>query len=107
MVYIDAEVMREGKDQTLDNLNVGVVILDKNDMKIRYYNKAASVFSDRNLNSSTINQNEPKPDYTSFVKEHEQKVFAIIDKNDLKLSQVADVEATTKKIKDTDDYKSL
>lgn len=105
MVYIDAEVLREGKDQTLDNLNVGVVILDKENMKIRYYNKAASV-SRRDLDS-TENQNQSKPDYTSFVKENEQKVFAIIDKNDLKLSQVADVGATTKKIKDTDDYKSL
>ena len=66
MVYIDAEVLREGKDQTLDNLNVGVVILNKKDLKIRYFNKAASV-SSKNI-SSTMHPDQSKPDYTSFVK---------------------------------------
>jgi len=43
MVYVEAEVLREGNDQTLDNLDEGVVILDEKEMKIRYFNKAASV----------------------------------------------------------------
>ena len=65
MIYIEAEVLREGNDQTLDNLDEGVVILDEKEMKIRYYNKAASV-SQKNL-SHTANELEAKPDYTSFV----------------------------------------
>ena len=65
MVYIESEVLREGNDQTLDNLDEGVVILDEKEMKIRYYNKAASV-SQKNL-SHTANELEAKPDYTSFV----------------------------------------
>lgn len=66
MVYIDVEVLRESNDQTLDNLNVGVVILDKKDMKIRYYNKAASV-SSKNVSYTTHPKKKSKPDYTSFV----------------------------------------
>jgi len=68
MVYIEAEVLREGNDQTLDNLDEGVVILDEKDMKIRYYNKAASI--SQNTQSSTCILQEAKPDYTSFVNEN-------------------------------------
>ena len=66
MIYIEAEVLREGNDQTLDNLDEGVVILDEKLMKIRYYNKAASV--SQNTLGSTIIEKDAKPDYTSFVK---------------------------------------
>ena len=65
MVYTEAEVLRQGNDQTLDNLDEGVVILDEKEMKIRYYNKAASV-SQKNL-GATEDEIEAKPDYTSFV----------------------------------------
>ena len=82
MVYIEAEVLREGNEQTLDNLDEGVVILDEELMKIRYYNKAASV--SQNTLSSTVIAKEAKPDYTSFVKENKQKLFAKIDADDLR-----------------------
>ena len=34
MIYIDAEVLREGNTETLDNLEEGVIILDEADLKI-------------------------------------------------------------------------
>ena len=34
MVYIDAEVLREGNTETLDNLEEGVIILDEVDLEI-------------------------------------------------------------------------
>ena len=34
MVYIDAEVLREGNTETLDNLEEGVIILDEADLEI-------------------------------------------------------------------------
>ena len=43
MIYVDAAVLREGKDETLENLNEGLVILDENNLEVLYYNKAASV----------------------------------------------------------------
>jgi uncharacterized membrane protein len=36
MIYIDAEVLREGNDQTLDNLEEGVIILDERDLQIQF-----------------------------------------------------------------------
>ena len=44
-IYIEAEALRSGNEQTLDNLDEGVIILSEADMQIRYYNKAASVSS--------------------------------------------------------------
>ena len=67
-IYIEAEALRSGNEQTLDNLNEGVIILGEEDMEIRYYNKAASV-SNSQLSSAVLN-NDAKPDYTSFVKEN-------------------------------------
>ena len=82
MVYTEAEVLRQGNDQTLDNLDEGVVILDEKEMKIRYYNKAASV-SHKKF-AVTEDEIEAKPDYTSFVQENLQKIFAEVDKEDIK-----------------------
>ena len=64
-IYIEAEALRSGNEQTLDNLNEGVIILGEEDMEIRYYNKAASVSNSQS--SSTVLQNDEKPDYTSFA----------------------------------------
>ena len=41
MIYIDAEVLREGNDATLNNLEEGVIILKTEDLKIQFQNKAA------------------------------------------------------------------
>ena len=46
--YIEAEALRSGGEQTLDNLKEGVIILREEDMEIRYYNKAASVSNSQN-----------------------------------------------------------
>ena len=82
MINSEAEVLREGNEQILDNLDEGVVILNEKLNKIRYYNKAASV-SQNTLNSAD-NEKEAKPDYTSFIKENKQKLFAKIDTDDLR-----------------------
>ena len=72
MIYVDAAVLREGKDETLENLNEGLVILDENDLEVLYYNKAAFVQKNVHQESATVinlDINE-KPNYTNFVKEN-------------------------------------
>ena len=71
MVFVDREVLKDGIDQTLDNFDEGVIILDEQDMSIRFYNKAASVSNA--VFDSTMMEIDFKPDYTSFVKEKEIK----------------------------------
>jgi hypothetical protein len=34
MIYIEAEVLREGNEQTLNNLEEGVIIVDEKDLQI-------------------------------------------------------------------------
>lgn len=41
MIFIDAEVLREGNTSTLDNLEEGVIILGETDLQIQFENKAA------------------------------------------------------------------
>ncbi len=41
MIYTEAEVLRKGNDQILNNLQEGVIILDKKDLKIMFQNKSA------------------------------------------------------------------
>ena len=38
MIYIDAEVLREGNDSTLNNLEEGVVILKEEDLQVQFQN---------------------------------------------------------------------
>ncbi len=42
MIYIDAEVLREGNTETLDNLEEGVIILDEKTMEIKFQNEWAT-----------------------------------------------------------------
>jgi hypothetical protein len=42
MIFIEAEVLREGNDQTLNNLDEGVVILNREDLSTCLINQAAS-----------------------------------------------------------------
>lgn len=70
MIYVDREVLKDGNDQTLDNLEEGVIIIDEKEMKIRFYNKAASV-AHKIFGSTAISHHEhEKPDYTSFAEEN-------------------------------------
>ena len=41
-IYVDAEVLRRGNDQLLDNLEEGVIIVEETTSDILYYNNAAS-----------------------------------------------------------------
>ena len=41
-LYIEAEVLRSGNDQLLDNLEEGVVIVEETTNDILYYNNAAA-----------------------------------------------------------------
>ncbi len=40
-IYTEAEVLRKGNDQILNNLNEGVIILDQEDLQIKFQNRAA------------------------------------------------------------------
>mmetsp|Transcript_7417 Transcript_7417/g.8969 ORF Transcript_7417/g.8969 Transcript_7417/m.8969 type:complete len:113 (-) Transcript_7417:2337-2675(-) len=42
MLYVEAEVLRNGNDQLLDNLEEGVIIVDETANDIFYYNSAAA-----------------------------------------------------------------
>ncbi len=42
MIYIDADVLREGNTETLDNLDEGVIILDEKTLEIKFQNQWAT-----------------------------------------------------------------
>ena len=42
LIYIDSELLREGNQQLLDNLEEGVIILDETNLDILFKNKAAT-----------------------------------------------------------------
>ena len=46
MIYIDTEVLREGNDMTLNNLDDGVFILNEPEMHIQFMNTAAMNFGE-------------------------------------------------------------
>ena len=53
MIYIDAEVLREGNDSTLNNLEEGVVILKEEDLQVQFQNQAA-IKIERKINDKDI-----------------------------------------------------
>ena len=53
MIYIDAEVLREGNDSTLNNLEEGVVILKEEDWQVQFQNQAA-IKVERKINDKDI-----------------------------------------------------
>ena len=53
MIYIDAEVLREGNDSTLNNLEEGVVILKEDDLQVQFQNQAA-IKVERKINDKDI-----------------------------------------------------
>ena len=68
MIYVDAAVLREGKDETLDNLKEGVLILNESDLEILFYNKAAVVQSEIYQGSSGLFDVNVKPNTKNFMK---------------------------------------
>lgn len=44
-LFIDAEVLRSGNAQLLDNLEEGIIILDETSKEIMFYNNAAAGLS--------------------------------------------------------------
>ena len=69
MIYINAEVLREGNDQTLDNLEEGVIILYETDLEIKFQNKAARIVTDKQHkeDSSNFDMSLEKQTYTAMV----------------------------------------
>ena len=53
MIYIDAEVLREGNDATLNNLEEGVVILKEEGLQVQFQNQAA-IKVERKINDNDI-----------------------------------------------------
>ena len=53
MIYVEAEVLRLGNDQTLDNLSEGVIILKSSDLSLQFQNKAARDVKKRHSASLT------------------------------------------------------
>ena len=68
MIYIDAEVLREGNDSTLNNLEEGVVILKEQDMQVQFRNQAA-IKVERKINDS-------RPDSKQDGLEQDKDIFA-------------------------------
>ena len=67
MIYIDAEVLREGNDSTLNNLEEGVVILKEEDMQVQFRNQAA-IKVERKINDS-------RPDSQQEGLEQDKDIF--------------------------------
>ena len=87
MIYIDAEVLREGNDSTLNNLEEGVVILKEEDLQVQFQNQAA-IKVERKIHDTNIF------DATS----NNLKVFAKIDSDLFKLKTIVDSHAVIRKL---------
>ena len=81
MIYTEQCVLKQGKDETLDNLKEGVIIVDPKEKKICFYNKAATLLRSNLSDSLSIRDEKVKPSYTNFAKEHHLKQFAVLDES--------------------------
>ena len=70
MIYTEWCVLKHEKDETLENLKEGVIILDPKDQKICFYNRAASLLREKALDSMSRCDDKVKPSYTSFAEEN-------------------------------------
>jgi len=100
MLYIDAKVLREGNDATLNNLEEGVVILKTKDLKIQFQNKAADKVKRKILDVGL-------PADTDIFTEESAKNFVKIDDDLLKLKTIVDTNDVINKLKDSDDSMSF
>ena len=106
-LYIEAEVLRSGNDQLLDNLEEGVIIVEETTNDILYYNNAAAgsrrgalpMESDAEIAMDL----SKKPDLTTMIAEQDEKRFAKIDKS-IFISHPVDVSETIKKMNEADEY---
>ena len=87
MIYLDAEVLREGNDSTLNNLEEGVVILKEEDLQVQFQNQAA-IKVERKINDKDIF------DATG----NQLKVFAKIDSDLFKLKTIVDSHTVIRKL---------
>ena len=100
MIWIDAEVLREGNDATLNNLEEGVVILKANDFQIQFQNKAAEKVKKKILDSNYSTD-------TDIFTDESDKIFAKIDDDLLKLKTIVDTNDVINKLKDSNDSMSF
>ena len=110
MIYTDAEVLRQGNDQTLNNLEEGVIILDEKDLQIQFQNKAAEACKNmkRRQDSALFDlMGDEKPTYAQMVKENSNKQFADIDIDFIRGKTIVDTQAAIDHVKASKDYKSI
>jgi nitrogen-specific signal transduction histidine kinase len=87
MIYTEVAVLKQGTNETLDNLEEGVIILDEDELEIKFHNKAASVLKSSIMSKSlsfSSAESKQKPNLTNLVEELSHKQFAQIDKSWLK-----------------------
>ena len=102
MIYIDAEVLREGNDATLNNLEEGVIILKTEDLKIQFQNKAAD-----KVKRKMFDVGLPIDTDSDIFTEESAKIFAKIDDDLLKLKTIVDTNEVIIKLKDSKDAMSF
>ena len=109
-IFVHAESVNEGNEQLLNNLDEGVVILDKQDKNIIFVNKRAKHFDDMNITIRSDDKSEKseKEDVNLLDQTMQDEVFAPFD-----LQRLVGEESATephkffKEIQATNNYISL
>ena len=104
LIFIDAEILRAGNEQLLDELEEGVIILQAETKEIVFHNNAANQISclDQNFEAS---QSLVVNSHTNNL-QMDLQVFAHIDKEMFKQT-IIDTAKVAEKINQSEDYKTL
>ena len=105
MIFIDAEILRTGNDQLLNELEEGVIILQDDTKEMIFSNSAANQISFVET-SQTLGSQAQLPNQRLNNLHLDLKIFAQIDKN-LFNQAIIDRDKVVESINAAEDYKTL
>ena len=83
MIYCEAEVLRDGNEQLLNNLEEGVMILEEDTPNILFLNQAAKKFQSRKKENSDFFEmsllDEVGTDVATHILDQDLEMFAYLD----------------------------
>lgn len=109
MIFVEAEVLREGNEQLLNNLEEGVIIGHEDNTKILFMNEAAKRFQSRKQGNSDLENSmltEENAAEDTQILDQELKMFAYLEPSILKQTSL-DYEKTINSINGLENYISI
>ena len=76
-IFVEAEIMRAGNEQFLNNLEEGIVILDEDEGEVLFQNETAQCVSNKSSQSMNINIYDGEDNYIRF--DMKNKMYAQVD----------------------------